>query len=53
MDGTGYRLGQGFGLYRGNSDDSNMHRNQYRHRKDQSETGGDCIRNQNRDGSCQ
>lgn len=58
MDGTGYRLGQGFGLLlglcRGNTEDGNMHRNEYRHRRDQSGTGGDCIRDlrQNRDGSC-
>lgn len=59
MDGTGYQLKRGFGLlfsgfYFGNTEDGKMYKNQYRHRKNKSETSGDCVRNrkQLRDESC-
>ncbi len=59
QDGTGYMLKHGFGLIligvpMVSSEDGNTYKYQYRHRKNQIDPPGDCIRDREhlRDGSC-
>ena len=59
-DGDGFKIKHGFGLFGlgafwGNGEGGKVDGNQYRHRKNQPDDPGDClrIRQQLRDGSCE
>jgi hypothetical protein len=57
LEDAGYQLRHGFGLFfsgffYGATEDGNTNRIQYRHRNQQSDPTGDCIKKQNQDRIC-